>query len=233
MIGLTEARGTTLRLKNTFLFRQQAYVDGQWRDADNGAMIRVMNPATGALVGTVPRMGAAETRRAIEAAAKAVPAWRAKTAKERSAVLRRWYDLILAHRDDLALLMTTEQGKPLHEAKGEIVYGAAFLEWFSEEAKRVYGDVIPQRRDRRDADGEPPGPQDHVHGVHGCGPGPDAPERRDDQEDLAGAERQRRLHRLRRRRRGSGRRGGAGLQVPEHGPDLRVRQPDPGAGWDP
>ncbi len=146
MIGLKEAREATLQLKNNSLFRHQAYVDGQWRDADSGATIRVMNPATGALVGTVPKMGAAETRRAIEAAAKAMLAWRAKTAKERAAILRRWYELILANRDDLALLMTTEQGKPLHEAKGEIAYGAAFLEWFSEEAKRVYGDVIPQHQ---------------------------------------------------------------------------------------
>jgi succinate-semialdehyde dehydrogenase/glutarate-semialdehyde dehydrogenase len=145
MIGLTETRGVTRELK-TSLFRQQAYVDGRWRDADAGATIRVLNPATGALVGTVPKLGASETRQAIEAAAKAMPAWRAKTAKDRAAILRRWYELILANQDDLALLMTTEQGKPLPEAKGEVAYGAAFLEWFAEEAKRVYGDVIPQHQ---------------------------------------------------------------------------------------
>jgi succinate-semialdehyde dehydrogenase/glutarate-semialdehyde dehydrogenase len=146
MIGLTEARGTTFQLKNTSLFRQQAFVDGQWRDADSGATIPVTNPATGAPVGAVPKMGVVETRRAIESAAKALPAWRAKTAKERAAILRRWYELILAHQDDLAILMTTEQGKPVAEARGEVGYGAAFLEWFAEEAKRAYGDVIPQHQ---------------------------------------------------------------------------------------
>lgn len=146
MIEVTDAREATLQLKNTSLFRQKAFVDGRWCDADGGAAIRVVNPSTGALVGVVPKMGAAETRRAIEAAAKAMPAWRAKTARERAAILRRWYELILANQDDLALLMTTEQGKPLAEARGEVAYGAAFLEWFAEEAKRVYGDVIPQHQ---------------------------------------------------------------------------------------
>ena len=146
MIGLTENRQATLQLKNTSLFRQHAYLDGRWCDADGGATIQVMNPSTGSLVGVVPKMQAAETRQAIEAAAKAMPAWRAKTAKERAAILRRWFELILANQDDLALLMTTEQGKPLHEAKTEVVFGAAFLEWFAEEAKRVYGDVIPQHQ---------------------------------------------------------------------------------------
>jgi succinate-semialdehyde dehydrogenase/glutarate-semialdehyde dehydrogenase len=143
---LKEARGATFQLKNTSLLRQKAFVDGRWCDAEGNATIRVMNPATGAPVGAVPKMGAADTRRAIESAAKAMPAWRARTAKERPAVLRRWYELILANQDDLAWLMTTEQGKPLHEAKGEVVYGAAFLEWFAEEAKRVYGDVVPQHQ---------------------------------------------------------------------------------------
>jgi len=146
MIGLTENRQATLQLKNTSLFRQHAYLDGRWCDADGGATIQVMNPSTGSLVGVVPKMQAAETRQAIEAAAKAMPAWRAKTAKERAAILRRWFELILANQDDLALLMTTEQGKPLHEAKAEVAFGAAFLEWFAEEAKRVYGDVIPQHQ---------------------------------------------------------------------------------------
>ena len=146
MIGLVESRTHTTQLTNASLFRQQAYVDGEWRDADGKGTIRVTNPATGDLVGTVPRMGIDETRRAIEAASKAMPAWRAKTAKERSAILRRWYELILANQDDLALLMTLEQGKPLHEAKAEVAFGAAFLEWFAEEGKRVYGDVIPQHQ---------------------------------------------------------------------------------------
>lgn len=132
-----------MQLKDAKLFRQKAYFDGKWQDADNGKTIDVTNPATGKVIGTVPRMGAAETKRAIEAANKALPAWRAKTAKERSAIIRRWYDLLIEHQDDLALILTTEQGKPLAEAKGEIVYGASYLDWFSEEAKRVYGDVIP------------------------------------------------------------------------------------------
>ncbi|AZS49924.1 NADP-dependent succinate-semialdehyde dehydrogenase I [Entomomonas moraniae] len=132
-----------MQLKDAKLFRQKAYFDGKWQDADNGKTIDVTNPATGKVIGTVPKMGAAETKRAIDAANKALPAWRAKTAKERSVIIRRWYDLLIEHQDDLALILTTEQGKPLAEAKGEIVYGASYLDWFSEEAKRVYGDVIP------------------------------------------------------------------------------------------
>jgi len=132
-----------LRLKDAELLRQQAYIDGAWASADGGATHAVTNPATGERLGTVPDMGAGETRRAIEAARKAFPAWAAKTAKERAAVLRRWHDLMLAHQDDLALLMTAEQGKPLAEAKGEIAYAASFIEWFAEEGKRLYGDVIP------------------------------------------------------------------------------------------
>jgi succinate-semialdehyde dehydrogenase/glutarate-semialdehyde dehydrogenase len=130
-------------LKDPALLRQQCYVDGQWRDADNGATRPVVNPATGQPIGTAPLFGAAETRRAIEAADRAWPAWRAKTAKERSAILRKWNDLILAHVDDLALILTSEQGKPLAESKGEVTIGAAYIEWFAEEAKRIYGDVIP------------------------------------------------------------------------------------------
>jgi len=133
----------TLTLKDPSLLRQQCYVDGAWIDADAGGTIGVKNPATGELIGTVPNAGAAETRRAIEAAAKAFPAWAAKTAKERAAILRRWNDLMLANVDDLAALMTAEQGKPLAESKGEIAYAASFIEWFAEEGKRVYGDVIP------------------------------------------------------------------------------------------
>jgi len=130
-------------LKDPSLLRQQCYVDGRWCDADDEGTHAVQNPATGRQIGTVPVFGATETRRAIEAANRAWPAWRAKTAKERSAILRRWNDLILANVDDLALILTSEQGKPLAEAKGEVTIGAAYVEWFSEEARRVYGDVIP------------------------------------------------------------------------------------------
>lgn len=132
-----------MQLKDAKLFRQQAYIDGSWVDADNGQTIKVNNPATNDIIGTVPKMGAAETRRAIEAADKALPAWRALTAKERANKLRKWFDLMIENQDDLARLMTIEQGKPLAEAKGEIAYAASFLEWFGEEAKRIYGDTIP------------------------------------------------------------------------------------------
>ncbi len=133
----------TLNLKDPTLLRQQCYFDGQWLDARSGGTKQVTNPATGAVLGTVPSMGADETRSALEAAAAAFPAWAARTAKDRSMLLRRWHDLMLANADDLAILMTAEQGKPLAEAKGEITYAASFIEWFAEEAKRVYGDVIP------------------------------------------------------------------------------------------
>ncbi|SPO55695.1 succinate-semialdehyde dehydrogenase [Pseudomonas sp. JV551A1] len=132
-----------MQLRDSTLFRQQAFINGEWLDADNNQTIKVTNPATGEVIGTVPKMGTAETRRAIEAADKALPAWRALTAKERAGKLRRWFELMIEHQDDLARLMTTEQGKPLAEAKGEIAYAASFIEWFAEEAKRVYGDVIP------------------------------------------------------------------------------------------
>ena len=132
-----------LQLRDAALLRQQAYIDGAWAKADSGATSEVSNPATGGRIGTVPDMGAAETRRAIAAAKQAFPAWAAKTAKERAAVLRRWYDLMMASQDDLATLMTAEQGKPLAESRGEIAYAAAFIEWFAEEGKRLYGDVIP------------------------------------------------------------------------------------------
>ena len=130
-------------LKDKSLFRQQCYVDGAWVDADDKATITVVNPATGVPVGTVPKMGAVETRRAIEAANAAWPAWRAKTAKERSVILRKWFDLMMANQEDLAKLMTVEQGKPVAESRGEIAYGASFIEWFAEEGKRIYGDTIP------------------------------------------------------------------------------------------
>jgi succinate-semialdehyde dehydrogenase / glutarate-semialdehyde dehydrogenase len=144
------SRYTGVSLKDPKLFRQQAYVDGQWVDADSKTTFDVDNPATGEMLGHVPDMGAAETRRAIEAANRAYPAWRKTPAKARAAILRKWFDLIVANTDDLALLMVMEQGKPLAEAKGEIGYGASFLEWFAEEAKRAYGDVIPTTaNDRR------------------------------------------------------------------------------------
>jgi succinate-semialdehyde dehydrogenase/glutarate-semialdehyde dehydrogenase len=133
----------SLKLQDPSLLHQQCYVDGAWIDADAGGTVEVTNPATGEPIGTVPKLGEAETRRAIEAAAAAFPAWAAKTAKERATILRRWHDLMLLNVDDLAVLMTAEQGKPLAEAKGEVAYAAAFIEWFAEEARRVYGDVIP------------------------------------------------------------------------------------------
>jgi len=133
-----------MQLSDQKLFRQQCFIDGAWIDADSGETIDVTNPATGDKLGTIPRAGAAETRRAIEAANTAWPAWRAKTAKERSAILRKWFELMMANQDDLAILMTAEQGKPLAEAKGEIAYAASFIEWFAEEGKRIYGDTIPQ-----------------------------------------------------------------------------------------
>jgi succinate-semialdehyde dehydrogenase/glutarate-semialdehyde dehydrogenase len=135
-----------LQLKDMSLFRQQCYIDGQWVDADDKSTLAVNNPADGLQIGTVPKMGAAETRRAIEAANAAWPAWRAKTAKERATILRKWFDLMMANQDDLAVLMTVEQGKPLAESKGEIAYGASFIEWFAEEGRRIYGDVIPQHQ---------------------------------------------------------------------------------------
>ena len=132
-----------MRLKDPELLRTQCYIDGRWVGADDGATIDVLNPATGRTIGTVPRAGAAETRRAIEAAAAAFTAWARRTAKERAAILRRWHDLMLSHQDDLATIMTAEQGKPLAEARGEVAYAASFIEWFAEEGKRLYGDVIP------------------------------------------------------------------------------------------
>jgi succinate-semialdehyde dehydrogenase/glutarate-semialdehyde dehydrogenase len=130
-------------LRDPGLFRTRAYVDGSWIDADSGETFPVTNPATGDVIADVPRLGAAETRRAIEAARRAQPEWRAKTAKERAAVLRRLADLMREHAEDLSILLTAEQGKPLAESRAEIEYAASFLEWFGEEAKRVYGDTIP------------------------------------------------------------------------------------------
>lgn len=130
-------------LQNVKLFRNQSYINGKWMDAENKSVLSVTNPADGSLVGTIPNMGKTETQQAVEAANAAWPAWRSKTAKERAVILRRWFDLLMANQNDLACLMTTEQGKPLTEAKAEIAFAASFVEWFSEEAKRVYGDTIP------------------------------------------------------------------------------------------
>ncbi len=134
------------QLSDIDLFRQQCFIDGRWADADDGATAEVTNPADGSVLGTVPHCGAAETRRAIAAAERAWPAWRARTAKERARILRTWFDSILVNHEDLARLMTAEQGKPLAESRGEIAYAASFLEWFAEEGKRLYGDTIPQHR---------------------------------------------------------------------------------------
>ena len=140
----------TLPLKDERLFRQQCFIDGQWINATDGAALTVDNPACASALGTVPSLGAAETRRAIAAAARALESWRSMSAKERSDLLHRWAGLCLEHRDDLATIMTLEQGKPLAESKGEINYGTSFIQWFAEEARRVYGDVIPSnRRDQR------------------------------------------------------------------------------------
>ncbi|MGB9150789.1 MAG: NADP-dependent succinate-semialdehyde dehydrogenase [Burkholderiales bacterium] len=135
---------TLLQLSNPRLIRQQCYINGKWLNAHSGKSIAVNNPATGAMLGSVPEMGAAETREAILAARDAQILWRAKTAKERAAVLRKWYDLMMKNQEDLAKILTAEQGKPLTEARGEIAYGASFIEWFAEEGKRIYGDTIPQ-----------------------------------------------------------------------------------------
>ncbi len=137
-------------LKDPQLFREACYIDGQWVASDGRRAIDVDNPATGETIGSVPRLGRAETRAAIEAAATAFPEWRSKTAKERALVLRRWFDLMMANQDDLARLLTLEQGKPLAESLTEVAYGASFIEWFAEEGKRAYGDTIPSHaRDKR------------------------------------------------------------------------------------
>jgi succinate-semialdehyde dehydrogenase/glutarate-semialdehyde dehydrogenase len=134
---------TKMQLNDTTLFRQLAYIDGAWVGADSGKTIAVTDPATGAVLGTVPNMGVAETKRAIEAAERALPEWRGRTAKDRAKILRKWFDLMMANQEDLARLLTAEQGKPLTEARTEIAYAASFIEWFGEEGKRIYGDTIP------------------------------------------------------------------------------------------
>jgi len=133
----------SVKLKDPTLLRELCFIDGSWSAADSGATLDVTNPATLKKLGSIPNMGAAETRRAIAAAAAALPAWRARTAKERAIILRRWFDLMIENQEDLAKLMTAEQGKPLAESKTEILYAASFIEWFGEEAKRLYGDIIP------------------------------------------------------------------------------------------
>jgi succinate-semialdehyde dehydrogenase/glutarate-semialdehyde dehydrogenase len=133
-----------MNISDQGLFRTQAYIDGKWCDADSGETHAVLNPANGETIAEIAKCGTAETRRAIEAAEKAQIEWRQKTAKERGAILRRWFELMLEHQEDLAQILTAEQGKPLAEARGEIAYGANYIEWFAEEAKRVYGDTIPQ-----------------------------------------------------------------------------------------
>lgn len=132
-----------MKLNNPSLFRQQSYINGEWLDAYSNETINVTNPATSEVLGTVAKMSTAETEAAILAAEQALPAWRSKTAKERSSILRKWFDLIIENKQDLATIMTAEQGKPLTESQGEVVYGASFIEWFAEEAKRIYGDTIP------------------------------------------------------------------------------------------
>src|ERR1700758_1779897 len=139
----TNSAVVTVELKDMQLFREACYVDGKWVQAAGGGTVGVDNPATGEIIGKVPKLSGAETRHAIEAANEAFKSWSARTAKERAAVLRKWHELMLANQDDLARLMTIEQGKPLAESTGEVVYAASFLEWFGEEAKRVYGDTIP------------------------------------------------------------------------------------------
>ncbi|HJR31901.1 MAG TPA: NAD-dependent succinate-semialdehyde dehydrogenase [Pseudomonas sp.] len=138
-----------MKLNDLKLLREQAYINGQWVDADDGSRFAVTNPADGEVIAQISSLGQAETARAIAAAQAALPAWRGKTAKERSKVLRTWFELIMAHQEDLARLLSWEQGKPLAESRGEIAYGASFIEWFAEEAKRVYGDVIPHDKQGR------------------------------------------------------------------------------------
>lgn len=132
-----------MKLADPTLLREKCFIDGQWTDAADGASTQIVNPATGAVLGTVPQMSAQEARAAIEAAARAQPSWAARTAQERSQTLRRWFELVMANQADLASLMTAEQGKPLRESKGEIAFAASFIEWFAEEARRVYGEIIP------------------------------------------------------------------------------------------
>ncbi|MBV9888159.1 MAG: aldehyde dehydrogenase family protein, partial [Acidobacteria bacterium] len=140
----TKTASIASQFKDSDLFREAAYIDGRWITASK--TFPVDNPATGEVIANVPDLGASEARHAIEAANRAFPAWSKKTAKERAVILRKWFDLLLANQEDLAKLMTLEQGKPLTEARGEVAYAAAFIEWFAEEGKRIYGDTIPQHQ---------------------------------------------------------------------------------------
>ena len=145
----TALKDFRIQLSDPGLFREQCYVDGAWVDADGRGAIEVDNPATGEVLGTVPKFGATETCRAIEVADRAFQSWKRTTAKERARLLRKWFDLMMENQEDLAVLMTHEQGKPLAESRGEVAYGASFVEWYAEEAKRVYGDIIPTVADNR------------------------------------------------------------------------------------
>ena len=132
-----------MNLKDSCLLQQQAFIDGVGVDALDRSCFEVTNPATGELIVEVADCGAEETQKAIEAAERSLPDWRSRTAKDRAVILRRWFELMMEHQEDLAVILSTEQGKPMAESRGEIAYGASFIEWFGEEAKRVYGDVIP------------------------------------------------------------------------------------------
>ena len=139
-----------ISIKNKSLFREQGLIDGIWCGSDSNRTLNVLNPASGEVLGTIPNMGTSETRRAILAAKNAWRGWREKTARERGVILRRWYDLVLENKNDLATIMTLEQGRPLIDAKNEVAYAASFIDWYAEEGKRIYGDVIPQpQRDSR------------------------------------------------------------------------------------
>jgi len=142
-MNIPDTTGTRPTLADPGLFQEHGFIDGTWADSSSGKTLAVTNPATGMVIGHVPSMTTDDVKRAVSAADAALPDWRSRTARERSTLLRRWFDLCLAHADDLAVILTSEQGKPLAEARGEIVYGSAFIEWFAEEARRVYGDVIP------------------------------------------------------------------------------------------
>lgn len=145
----TALKDVRVHLSDPSLLREQCYIDGAWVDADGRATIEVRDPASGDVIGTVPKVGVDETRRAIEAASRAFESWKRTTAKQRAGILRKWFDLMIENQEDLAVIMTREQGKPLAESRGEIAYGAAFIEWYAEEAKRVYGDIIPTIADSR------------------------------------------------------------------------------------
>ena len=143
---VTKSASIASEFKDQTLYREAAYIDGQWLAAKSGKTFPVDNPATGEIIANVPDLGAQETREAVEAAHRAFPGWSKKTAKERAVILRKWFDLILANQEDLARLMTLEQGKPLAESRAEVAYAGGFLEWFAEEGKRIYGDTIPQHQ---------------------------------------------------------------------------------------